>query len=71
MTHVTKTLDSLARNYAKIINGPTNGLGQCVSPIYGRSDQMLINMVKVFGRIETDKAITRAMYSWKEETNGL
>ncbi len=50
-------LEIAAREYVATLNGPENGLGQNVHPVYGRSDYMLRRMCEYFGEAETNAAI--------------
>jgi hypothetical protein len=57
----TVTLDQFAREYAALLNGPANGLGQHVHPVHGRSDVMLYRMVKTYGDAAAHAAIDAAL----------
>lgn len=52
-----QTVEEWAHEYVKTVNGPTNGHGQCVHPIHGRSDFMMRQMFQTFGTETSNKAI--------------
>jgi hypothetical protein len=55
-----KTLGGNAQEYVALVCGPVNGFGQCIHTKYGQSHNYLRAMDQVFGRIETESAITNA-----------
>ena len=54
-------VDSMAKHYVEIINGKPNAWGQFVSPIYGQSHHIMIEMTSLFGSAITQLAINKAM----------
>ena len=64
------SLELAAREYVDTVNGPENGLGQNVHPVYGRSDYMLARMYRTFGLAETNVAIDAELANRKGNDNG-
>jgi hypothetical protein len=54
-------LHELARAYVQTLHSAPNGLGQHVHPAYGRSDAIMLRMVRAYGDAATDAAIDAAM----------
>jgi hypothetical protein len=51
------TLKEYAKEYVDTILSPANGWGQHVHPTLGRSDFIMLDMIKSFGNDETQVAI--------------
>lgn len=62
------TLQEYAKEYVKTVMSQPNGWGQCVHPIFGRSDQMMIRMYRLFGGVPVEHAIDAEFKRIKEES---
>ena len=54
-----KTVEEMAEEYVATVNGPSDGLGRCVHPVYGVSHNMLRLMYKWYGEDESTLAISK------------
>lgn len=51
------TVEDYAREYVDTMRSQPNGWGQHVHPVYGRSDNLLLRMYRLFGHDAVDAAI--------------
>lgn len=63
------SVEKWAKEYVKTVMSQPNGWGQCVHPEYGRSDEMLIKMYRLFGGVPTEYAIDEEFQRIKEKNN--
>lgn len=61
------TLQEYAREYVKTVMSQPNGWGQCVHPTFGRSDEMMIKMYRLFGGVPVEYAIDKEFKRIKED----
>lgn len=61
------TLQDYAREYVKTVMSQPNGWGQCVHPVLGRSDTILLNMYRLFGGAASEQAIDKEFELIKKE----
>lgn len=57
------TLEEYAKIYVETITSQPNGWGQCVHPIYGKSEGIMLFMTNLFGEKATQKAIDEEFYN--------
>ena len=62
-------LEEYAREYVKTVMSNPNGWGQCVHPVLGRSDTILLKMYRLFGGVETEQAIDKEFKLIKEKVS--
>ena len=55
-----RTPKELAQAYVETINGPANGWGQHVHQILGRSEFILLRLVREVGQEECDRLVNKA-----------
>lgn len=61
------TLEEYAKEYVNTVLSQPNGWGQCVHPKFGRSDEMLIRMYRLFGGVPVEYAIDKEFKRIKED----
>lgn len=61
------TLKEYAKEYVKTVYGPVNAWGQCVHPILGRSDELMIRMYRLFGGVPTEHAIDEELRNFNRK----
>lgn len=62
------TLQEYAKEYVKTVMSQPNGWGQCVHPTFGRSDEMMIRMYRLFGGVPVEYAIDEEFKRIKKVT---
>ena len=65
------SVEEWAKEYVKTVMSEPNGWGQCVHPVYGRSDEMLIRMYRLFGGVPTEQAIDKEFQHIIEEKSNV